>query len=144
LVLNYVNQLNPNDLATFNTNFQMIQTSITKLTNAINTWNAGLTNLLKLGSQTQGYDYMVRQTNDQMMSIDRVLASTDGLFNRPWYKNVYVAPGSQTGYAPEVFPGLMDAIRVNNINNVVYSLDQLIKAFDGITQLLLNTVGIFE
>jgi len=56
----------------------------------------------------------LRSLNDRLAFAERRLTSPAGLPKRPWYKNVIFAPGYETGYAADTFPGVVDAIRDRN------------------------------
>eukprot|EP00163_Fabomonas_tropica_P007182 TRINITY_DN1685_c0_g2_i1.p1 TRINITY_DN1685_c0_g2~~TRINITY_DN1685_c0_g2_i1.p1 ORF type:complete len:176 (-),score=32.65 TRINITY_DN1685_c0_g2_i1:413-940(-) len=49
--------------------------------------------------------------NKALYSAERQLLSSNGLPNRPWYKNAIVAPGLYKGYGADTFPGLTQSIR---------------------------------
>jgi len=52
--------------------------------------------------------------NDRIFLSERQFLTTQGLPGRPFFKHVVQAPGLYTGYAYEPFPGLTEAIRVQN------------------------------
>jgi N-acetylated-alpha-linked acidic dipeptidase len=45
-----------------------------------------------------------------IVAAEHAFAAPEGLPLRPWYRHVIYAPGLDTGYAPEVLPGVNDAI----------------------------------
>jgi N-acetylated-alpha-linked acidic dipeptidase len=48
--------------------------------------------------------------NRELVQIERSLLEPGGLTNRPWYKHTIYAPGNYAGYAPEMMPGLNEAL----------------------------------
>jgi N-acetylated-alpha-linked acidic dipeptidase len=48
--------------------------------------------------------------NREMVQIEQSLLEPGGLTNRPWYKHTIYAPGNYAGYAPELMPGLNEAL----------------------------------
>ena len=56
---------------------------------------------------------MMRQINDALFKTERAFLSNTTFPGRSdhWYKHVIYAPGLYAGYAPVVFPGIVDGIR---------------------------------
>jgi N-acetylated-alpha-linked acidic dipeptidase len=48
--------------------------------------------------------------NRELVQIEQSLLEPGGLTNRPWYKHTIYAPGNYAGYAPELMPGLNEAL----------------------------------
>jgi len=48
--------------------------------------------------------------NALLFRAERALAAGDGLPRRPWYRQLLVAPGWYSGYAPKTLPGVREAI----------------------------------
>ena len=48
--------------------------------------------------------------NRELVQIEQSLLEPGGLTNRAWYKHTIYAPGNYAGYAPEVLPGLNEAL----------------------------------
>lgn len=48
--------------------------------------------------------------NRELVSVERSLLNPTGLPRRPWYKHTIFAPGTYTGYAAVVFPGVREAV----------------------------------
>jgi len=48
--------------------------------------------------------------NRELISLEQAFLSPDGLPGRPWYKHVIFAPGSYTGYAAEMIPGVSESL----------------------------------
>jgi hypothetical protein len=53
----------------------------------------------------------VAAVNNCLQKVEQQFLDDAGLPDRPFFKNVVIAPGLNTGYAPEVFPALMQAVR---------------------------------
>jgi len=70
------------------------------------------------------------------MLLERSFLSSDGLSNRNWYKHTITAPGRYTGYSYEMFPGIIDSIRENNIPDVLNSINQVTISFNSATSIL--------
>jgi N-acetylated-alpha-linked acidic dipeptidase len=50
------------------------------------------------------------QINRALAAVEQGLLDPDGLAGRPWFKHTIYAPGSYTGYAAEVLPGITEAL----------------------------------
>jgi N-acetylated-alpha-linked acidic dipeptidase len=50
------------------------------------------------------------QLNSDLLQSERLLLSSAGLPNRPWYKHLLYAPGYYTGYGVKTIPGVREAI----------------------------------
>ena len=48
--------------------------------------------------------------NADLLTSERLLLSSAGLPNRPWYKHLLYAPGFYTGYGVKTIPGVREAI----------------------------------
>lgn len=48
--------------------------------------------------------------NSDLLQSERLLLSSSGLPNRPWYKHLLYAPGYYTGYGVKTIPGVREAI----------------------------------
>ena len=51
-----------------------------------------------------------REINRALAGVEQALLSPDGLAGRPWYKHTIYAPGSYSGYAAEIMPGISEAL----------------------------------
>lgn len=141
LVVSYVNSLTGQDLINFNNSKNALQSKVTFFGAAAQTYANYIAAMSLQSGQFSQYSYMVRDVNDKLTNIDRAFTTQEGLQGRPWYKNVFVAPGLQTGYAPVVFPAIIDGIRANNLSAILLAFEQLIKAMEGAAQILENTIG---
>lgn len=52
----------------------------------------------------------MREINQKLIAVERSLTLSDGLPNRPWFKNMIYAPGFYTGYGVKTLPGVREAI----------------------------------
>jgi len=52
----------------------------------------------------------MRAVNQKLIAVERSLTLSDGLPNRPWFKNQIYAPGFYTGYGVKTLPGVREAI----------------------------------
>jgi N-acetylated-alpha-linked acidic dipeptidase len=48
--------------------------------------------------------------NTELLQSERLLLSSSGLANRPWYRHLLYAPGFYTGYGVKTVPGVREAI----------------------------------
>jgi N-acetylated-alpha-linked acidic dipeptidase len=48
--------------------------------------------------------------NHELVQVEQSLLNPAGLTNRSWYKHTIYAPGNYAGYAPELMPGLNEAL----------------------------------
>lgn len=69
-----------------------------------------------------------QEVNKQYMAIERAFISPEGLAGRPWFKNIYVAPGRYTGYAAEVLPGLRACVNTKRWDELPREETRLLKA----------------
>ncbi|GAO13457.1 hypothetical protein UVI_02016570 [Ustilaginoidea virens] len=59
----------------------------------------------------------VAKVNIQYKYLERHFLFEGGLDNRSWFKHVVFAPGLWTGYAGDVYPGLMESIEAKDYTN---------------------------
>jgi N-acetylated-alpha-linked acidic dipeptidase len=50
------------------------------------------------------------EINRALARVEQALLNPEGLAGRPWYKHTVFAPGTYTGYAPVLLPGVREAI----------------------------------
>ncbi len=50
------------------------------------------------------------EINRALVSVEQALLNPDGLAGRPWYRHTLFAPGTYTGYAPVLLPGIREAM----------------------------------
>lgn len=70
----------------------------------------------------------MQEMNKQYMAIERAFISPEGLAGRPWFKNLYVAPGRYTGYAAELLPGLRACVNAKKWDDLPREETRLLKA----------------
>lgn len=83
--------------------------------------------------------------NAVLMTVDRAWFSIEGLPDRPWYRNTYVAPDADSGYAAETLPLLRRAIESRSIRAIAEAEERYLEVFrrldgviDGIERVLDN------
>ena len=76
----------------------------------------------------------IEKTNRGLYQLDQRLTSEAGLPLRPWFKHLIYAPGLNSGYAAVVFPGMQDALEMNNEAQVQLQVDRLADAFQRIIE----------
>jgi len=103
----------------------MLKKSFEALQNSTNSVQKELNDLRTIGKGSRLYNGKILSLNERMSTVERGFTSQEGLFSRPWFKHVIVAPGADLGYSYELFPGVMEAMRLNNYLQVRKSLQQL-------------------
>jgi len=83
---------------------------------------------------TPGSD--ARRLNAALIAAEHALVLPQGLPLRPWYRHAIYAPGLETGYAPEVLPGVNDAIDDGDATRAQAQLAELAAALGRAAQLL--------
>lgn len=76
-------------------------------------------------SQTNNADI-----NNALLNAERALLIPDGLPGRPWYRHAIYAPGTYTGYAAVVIPGVNEAIDKSDNIQVKQQLAAVSAALD--------------
>jgi N-acetylated-alpha-linked acidic dipeptidase len=71
----------------------------------------------------------IEKTNRGLYQLEQRLTSEAGLPLRPWFKHLIYAPGLNSGYAAVVFPGMQDALEMNNEAQVKLQADRLAETF---------------
>ena len=72
--------------------------------------------------------------NQQLMAAERRLLDPDGLPGRPWFRHVIYAPAFT--YAPELLPGVAEAINLNDVARARVQADRLASALRRVTATL--------
>ena len=67
-----------------------------------------------LHSSCESNDADAQACNEKLGLTERQFLSEDGLPQRPWFKHILQAPGVYLGYAAEAFPGIQQAIEMND------------------------------
>lgn len=67
--------------------------------------------------------------NRSLQGLEQILTSESGLSLRPWFKHLAYAPGLHTGYAAALFPGIQDALEMNDEEQASVEVDRLAEAF---------------
>jgi N-acetylated-alpha-linked acidic dipeptidase len=66
--------------------------------------------------------------NRDLVDAEQALLAPQGLSRRPWYKHTVFAPGSNTGYASEIFPGVTEALQHHDLAELQRESDSLAAA----------------
>jgi N-acetylated-alpha-linked acidic dipeptidase len=74
--------------------------------------------------------------NAALIGAEHALVIPEGLPLRPWYRQAIYAPGLDTGYAPEVLPGVNDAIDAADAARAQAQLTALAAALARAAQML--------
>ena len=74
--------------------------------------------------------------NRSLRGLERILTSESGLPLRPWYKHLAYAPGLHSGYAAAIFPGIQDALEMNDEEQASIEVDRLAEAFQRMIEAL--------
>jgi N-acetylated-alpha-linked acidic dipeptidase len=72
--------------------------------------------------------------NQQLLAAERRLLDPDGLPGRPWFRHVIYAPAFT--YAPELLPGVAEAINLNDVARARAQADRLAAALWRVTATL--------
>ncbi len=74
--------------------------------------------------------------NRSLQRLEQVLTSESGLPLRPWFKHLAYAPGLHSGYAAVIFPGIQDALEMNDEEQASVEVDRLAEAFQRMIEAL--------
>jgi N-acetylated-alpha-linked acidic dipeptidase len=72
--------------------------------------------------------------NQRLMQAERALLDPAGIPGRPWYRHQIYAP--KYTYAPELLPGVAEAVTAGDSDAVAEQIAQLIAALDRATRTL--------
>ncbi|MFM9996006.1 MAG: M20/M25/M40 family metallo-hydrolase [Phycisphaerales bacterium] len=67
--------------------------------------------------------------NAMLMTTDRAWFAVEGLPDRPWFRNTYVAPDADSGYASEALPLLRRAIESKSPRAVAEAEERVLEVF---------------
>ena len=67
-------------------------------------------------------------SNRKILSVERALLAEEGLPRRPWYRHLVYAP--RPTYAPEVLPGVTEAVEAKDPGELVVQVRRLAAALD--------------
>ena len=76
----------------------------------------------------------IRGLNRQALRFERAFVSADGIPGRPWYRHLVYAP--KFTYAPEIFPGVSEALDANDAARAAAESERLAAAIRRAAQLL--------
>ena len=74
--------------------------------------------------------------NRSLQNLEQILTSESGLPLRPWFKHLAYAPGLHSGYAAAIFPGIQDALEINDEEQASIEVDRLASAFQRMIEAL--------
>lgn len=81
------------------------------------------------GSSTDDAEF-ARAWSELFIRLDRAWRDDDGLPDRPWYRNLYVAPDENSGYAAWAFPALRRAVERNDASEFAAASKRVTRAMD--------------
>jgi N-acetylated-alpha-linked acidic dipeptidase len=67
-----------------------------------------------------------RRLSQQLIAVERTLVDPDGIPGRPWYRHLIYAP--KFTYAPEVLPGIAEAVAAADFDRAAGQADRLARA----------------
>ena len=76
----------------------------------------------------------VRAVNRKLQTFEQGLISKEGLKGREWYKHLGTAPGRWLGYGATTFPGVTEAITLDNGKGLESEAARLAKHIDGLAK----------
>jgi N-acetylated-alpha-linked acidic dipeptidase len=85
--------------------FSPLDSAVAALTSASKRYQTAFTQAMD-GEATASF----AKLNTDLLQSERLLLSSSGLPNRPWYKHLLYAPGYYTGYGVKTIPGVREAI----------------------------------
>ncbi|HEY7566070.1 MAG TPA: transferrin receptor-like dimerization domain-containing protein [Gemmatimonadaceae bacterium] len=116
-------------------NFAPLDNAVDSLTRAAAKYESALGKALG-GSETSdgaaaSLDPAALKTlNDQLIQVERMLTSPDGLPKRPWYRHLVYAPGLYTGYGVKTLPGAREAIELKAWSDAEREIGRIANAFN--------------
>ncbi len=66
--------------------------------------------------------------NRDLVDVEQALLAPQGLSGRPWFKHTVFAPGTNTGYAAEILPGVTEALQHRDLAELQRESDSLAAA----------------
>jgi N-acetylated-alpha-linked acidic dipeptidase len=93
-------------------------------------------NILRLQQNVPGDSAQIARINDALLQAERALLLPEGLPGRSWYRHAIYAPGTYTGYAAVVIPGVNEAIDQSDSTQAKQQLVALRAALDRATAVL--------
>eukprot|EP01080_Neovahlkampfia_damariscottae_P009295 gene9295-1383_t len=126
--LDFKSKLTNQQLNEFNFHVGNLNETIKEFNVEILKFNDKLKRFKQIGSTQQNYEISLRLYNDKLSMLERTFTKEEGIFSRPWYKHVICSIGTDLGYGFEVFPALMDAMRLYDFDISLKALEQLISS----------------
>ena len=87
-------------------------------------------------------DAEAKQVNAALLRVERELTRSQGLFSRPWFRNLIYASDENNGYSTMVLPSVNEAIRVGDEVRITAELADLTRRFDSATRSLQVATGL--
>ena len=85
---------------------------------------------LRLLASVRRADLETESLNRLLLDLEKSFLSSAGLPGRTWYKHLLFAPGMDTGYAPEAFPGVRYQANLGNWFEAANEVDRVAEAID--------------
>jgi N-acetylated-alpha-linked acidic dipeptidase len=101
--------------------FDLLRSSVRVLAGAAERAHADQTAALASGDSTA-----LARVNQRLMQAERMLLDPEGIPGRPWYRHQIYAP--KFTYAPELLPGVAEAVATGNADAVVEQVNRLVAA----------------
>jgi N-acetylated-alpha-linked acidic dipeptidase len=101
--------------------FDLLRSSVRVLATAAERAHADQTAALASGDSTA-----LARVNQRLMQAERMLLDPEGIPGRPWYRHQIYAP--KFTYAPELLPGVAEAVATGNADAVVEQVNRLVAA----------------
>lgn len=84
----------------------------------------------------RGAPIETEKINRSLQNLEQILTSESGLPLRPWFKHLAYAPGLHSGYGAVIFPGIQDALEMNDEEQASIEVDRLAEAFQQMIEAL--------
>jgi N-acetylated-alpha-linked acidic dipeptidase len=109
--------------------FEELDRAAARLSAAASTFGRGRDEALERGDVAR-----LGWLNEKILTVERALLDPEGLPGRPWYRHLVYAP--QFTYAPEVLPGLAEAVDAGDTTRLAAQAGRLAAALDRAAQAL--------
>ncbi|PWY97729.1 Zn-dependent exopeptidase [Testicularia cyperi] len=80
----------------------------------------------------------IRAVNSKLQNVEKGFISPEGLEGRSWYKHLVTAPGRWLGYGATTFPGLTEAITLDNGNGLEKEAARLTKHIHAVARQVIS------
>jgi hypothetical protein len=127
-IITFKESLSQSDLILFNNYLSTFGNSLKEFEVSVGKFEKKLQEFIKLGPNQRNYGATLRVFNDKLAKFERSLTKDEGIRGRTWFKHVICSVGSELGYGSEMFPGLMESVRLKNLDLSLRSIEQIISA----------------